>query len=328
SELYFNYPSGNVCICRKRFPLSFGTNQPWCLTFAVFIAYAIDIIDETVMTRKIVSILLSVSLFLSGCAGKKAKVAQPPGPSPFEVAEKNYLVGNYTAAIEAYEQSLQQNDPRNRQSALFRLAVSYALRNASPDDLARSKSLFDLLIREYPSTPLADQAKLLSSSVQLVRELEAGRRQNEEQLQRLSGQVTEILQRIDELEKRQEAERNDPLRRAGVSLRDGNVKKAAEIYQAYLSTPNAPNRDEAAFRLALIQLSQEAGLRDSRLALNLLDRILKEWPESPYAPQARHLLSVHRELARLRSQVENQQAELKQLSDALNALKAIDLKRR
>jgi len=272
--------------------------------------------------------LLAVSLLFSGCAGKKTKVTPPGAPSAFEVAEKNYLAGNYTAAIQAYEQALQQNDPHNRQSALFRLAVSYALRNASPDDLAKSKSLFDLLIREYPSTPLADQAKLLSSSVQLVREMDAARRQNEEQLQRLSGQVTEILERIDELEKHQEAERNDPLRRAALSLRAGNAKDAADIYQAYLSTPDAPNRDEAAFRLALIHLSQDAGPRDSRQALNLLERVSKEWPDSPYASQARHLISVHRELARLRTQVESQQAELKQLSDALNALKAIDLKRR
>jgi len=273
-------------------------------------------------------LLLAVWLCLGGCAGKKTKVSQPQGPSPFEVAEKSYLAGNYTAAIEGYELALQQEDPHNRQSAHFRLAVSYALRNDSPDDLAKSKSLFDLLIREYPSTPLADQAKLLSSSVQLVRELDAGRRQNEEQLQRLSGQVTQILQRIDDLERNQEAERTDPLRRAAMSLRAGNLKDAAEIYQTYISTPNAPNRDEAAFRLALIHLSQEAGLRDSRQALSLLERIPKEWPDSPYASQARHLLSVHRELARLRSQVESQQAELKQLSDALNALKAIDLKRR
>jgi len=279
------------------------------------------------MTRKLAIVLLAVSLFLGGCA-KKAKVSQPQAPSPFEVAEKNYLAGNYTAAIAAYEQALEQKDSHNRQSALFRLAVSYALRNASSDDLAKSKSLFDLLMREYPSTPLADQAKLLSSSVQLVRELEAGRRQNEEQLERLSGQVTQILQRIDELERNQEAERNDPLRRATLSLRAGNLKDAAEIYQSYLSNANAPNRDEAAFRLALIHLGQEAGLRDSRQAFNLLERIPKEWPDSPYASQARHLLSVHRELARLRSQVESQQAELKQLTDALNALKAIDLKRR
>jgi outer membrane protein assembly factor BamD (BamD/ComL family) len=280
------------------------------------------------MSRKTVFVLLASLLFLGGCAAKKPKVAQPRSPSPFEIAEKNYLAGHYTAAIEAYEQSLQENDPRTRQSALFHLAVSYALRNASPDDLLKSKSLFDLLIREYPTTPLADQAKLLSGSVQLVRELEAGRRQNAEQLQRLSGQVAEILQRVDELEKHQQAEENDPLRRAAASLRAGDVKAAVEIYQTYLSTPNAPNRDEAAFRLALIHLSQETGLRDTRLALNLLDRISKDWPDSPYAPQARHLLAVHRELARLRSQVESQQAEVKELTDALNALKAIDLKRR
>lgn len=280
------------------------------------------------MTRKMVLTLLAVSLFFAGCAEKKVKVAQPRAPSSFDLAEKNYLAGNYTAAIAAYELFLQQNDPHNRQQAIFRLAVSYALRNSSPDDLAKSKSLFDLLIREYPSTPLADQAKLLSSSVQLVRELDAGRRQNEQQLQRLSGQVAEILQRIDELEKHQEAERNDPLRRAAASLREGNVKDAADIYQNYLSAPNAPNRDEAAFRLALIHLSQEASARDNRQALNLLERIPKEWPDSPYAPQARHILSVHRELARLRTQVESQQAELKQLTDALNALKALDLKRR
>src|SRR5512147_2260274 len=98
------------------------------------IEYAIEINCKIHMTRKIVFVLLAVSLVLSGCAAKKPKIAQPKGPSPFEIAEKNYLAGNYTAAIQGYEQSLQQNDSHNRQTALFRLAVSYALRNASPDD--------------------------------------------------------------------------------------------------------------------------------------------------------------------------------------------------
>ena len=58
--------------------------------------------------------LLALSLLLNGCASKKVKVTQPGAPSSFELAEKNYLAGNYTAAIAAYEQSLQQNDPHNR----------------------------------------------------------------------------------------------------------------------------------------------------------------------------------------------------------------------
>ncbi|HXK61779.1 MAG TPA: tetratricopeptide repeat protein [Acidobacteriota bacterium] len=281
------------------------------------------------MRRRFVRILvLAVFLVSAGCAQKKVQVSTPAPESHFDVAQQNYSAGNYTAAIASYQQYLQQNDEKNREIALFRLAASHALRNQAPDDLIQAQSLFGRLIQEYPSTPLADQAKLLASSLKLVTDLEERRRQNEEHLQRLSLQVATILERMQELEKRQEAERNDPLRRAAEHLRNGRIKEAAKIYEAYLADESAPHGDEAAFRLALIQLGQGTGSRDNRQTLNLLERISRDWPKSPYANQARQLLTVYRDLARLRSQVENQQAELKQLNEALDALKAIDLKRK
>jgi len=276
----------------------------------------------------ILAIFLSV-LLLAGC-GKKAQVKRPAAVGKsLQVAESYYLAGDYANAIPAYESYLRKAEPANRETVLFHLALSYALSSDSPEVLTRAQALLTELIKDYPSGEIAHEARLLLRNIATLREFQTTRIEEKQRLEQLSTDVEKLTQRVAELEKQRETDSSDPLRKAAQLMRDGSFQEAANIFRDYLaSTENLPRRDEAAFRLAMIYLAPESGLRDLRAALGLLDRIAHDWPEGPYGAQSRYLLSIHRELSRLRTQVESQQAQVKQLNDELNALKEIDLKKR
>ena len=281
------------------------------------------------MKRATISVLFLSLLVFAGC-GKKTQVKRPvPVRSSFQLAEAHYLAGDYANAIPAYESHLRSADQANRETALFHLALSYALAGESVQDLSRAQALLTQLIKEYPSGETAHEARLLSRDLALMREFQTMRVEEQQRLEQLSADVAKLMQRVAELEKHRESDSSDPLRKASLMMREGSFQEAANIYRDYLaSQENLPHKDEAAFRLAMIHLSPENGLRDVRAALGLLDRIGRDWPEGPFAPQSRYLLSMHREVTRLRTQVENQQAQMKQLNDELKALKEIDLKKR
>jgi outer membrane protein assembly factor BamD (BamD/ComL family) len=279
-------------------------------------------------SKRMAVALLSLALMLGSC-GKKAQVRQPPRGDSFRSAEAYYMAGDYAQAVPAYEAYLKQERQDHREQALLHLALSYSLGGDSPEQLARAQALLGQVIREYPAGAAASEARLLLQNLTVLEELQASRKREEERLRQLSADIATLMQRVTELEKQRESESSDPLRKAAGLVRDGMLKEAAAIYTEYLASPEASLRkDEAAFRLALIELTPDSGVQDARAALGLLQRIGRDWPQSPYAAQARYLLSVHRELTRLRSQVQAQQAELKQLDDELKALKDIDLKKR
>ena len=281
------------------------------------------------MKRATISVILVSLLVFAGC-GKKAQVKRPaPAGNTFQIAEAYYLAGDYANAIPAYEAHLRRADPANRETALFHLALSYALSGESSADLTRAQSLLTQLIKDYPSGETAHEARLLSRDLALLREFQTLRVEEQQRLERLSADIAKLMERVSELERQRKNDAPDPLQKAATLLRQGSFQEAANMFREYLSSQDdLPHKDEAAFRLAMIYLAPESGLRDVRAALGLLDKVGREWPEGPFAAQSRFLLSVHRELTRLRTQVENQQAQVKQLNDELQALKEIDLKKR
>jgi tetratricopeptide (TPR) repeat protein len=281
------------------------------------------------MRQASVILLLVLTVSTLGCARKGAAVPTASSFNHFDIAEKHYRAGNYAEALEAYQQHLQGADPAHRDVALFHMALSYALGGKSSEDLAQALRLFDVVASEYPEGEKAQQARLLSRSVRLIQQLQAERDRQEVALAEISESLEQLVARVSELERHREVEQSSPLRRASNFIREGRVKEAAEIYVSFL-TENAggPGTDEAAFRLALIYLSANSDLRDPRLAFGLLEGIVRDRPDSIFASQAAYLLSVHREVTRLRTQVESQRVELNKANQELQALKAIDLRRR
>ena len=106
------------------------------------------------------------------------------------------------------------------------------------------------------------------------------------------------------------------IREANVQLRDGKPAAAVRILEdAIRRFPDAPSHDQALYDLARALVLSANGGRDYRLASAHLDRLLREYPASSYAPDARALrIALNAYVAR--------SAELDRL---LERLKAIDL---
>ncbi|MBI4443279.1 MAG: tetratricopeptide repeat protein [Acidobacteria bacterium] len=109
----------------------------------------------------------------------------------------------------------------------------------------------------------------------------------------------------------------------------GDYASAARFYQSYLDTSPAPaNHDRALFRLALMYLFPESPLRDQPLALEMLQKLVADFPQSLHRPEAEFLLRLHQEAEGLRSDLSKRDQRIKELTQELERLKQIDMQRR
>lgn len=76
------------------------------------------------------------------------------------------------------------------------------------------------------------------------------------------------------------------------SLQLGNQQQASNLFERIVSAPPVAGvTDEVLFRLALLQLAEDAGSKGMARSQVLLDRLKKEFPDSPWAPHATALVS-------------------------------------
>jgi outer membrane protein assembly factor BamD (BamD/ComL family) len=87
---------------------------------------------------------------------------------------------------------------------------------------------------------------------------------------------------------RSSAEADRLVRDADAQLRAGNAPAAARILDGVVHRfPDTPVHDEALYGLARALVLSGNGAREYRQAAAQLDRLLREHPTSPYAPDAR-----------------------------------------
>jgi hypothetical protein len=111
-------------------------------------------------------------LFLApgGCHRRTPAVAglPPPTPSPApptrEVAEGSYGAGDYAGATQAYETYLKENpSAEDRDKALFRLAMSYALSGNDPENFRKAQNLLRALFIQFPRSQYKPEAQYILS---------------------------------------------------------------------------------------------------------------------------------------------------------------------
>ena len=85
-----------------------------------------------------------------------------PGAVEHEQADRAYTAGRYDEAIQAYESFLllSPNGDR-RDEALFRLGLSYALRNNGEADWQHARNSLKQLVNDYPGSPLKPPASVI-----------------------------------------------------------------------------------------------------------------------------------------------------------------------
>jgi tetratricopeptide (TPR) repeat protein len=113
--------------------------------------------------------LLLLCLVPAGChRGTPAAAGLPPPPTfpapTLEVAEAFYGAGDYAGATQAYETYLKENpSAEDRDKALFRLAMSYALLGNSPESFRKAQNLLRTLFTQFPRSQYKPEAQYILS---------------------------------------------------------------------------------------------------------------------------------------------------------------------
>lgn len=203
------------------------------------------------------------------------------GEKLFLQAEAEDNRGQYRSAADLYEALVLRYPSSSRvDDALFRLGFLYANLLNDPD---RSLNAYRQLLELTPKSPLADEALAKIAELRLEAQDVAGAtRTYQEIIQRFSDDPGIVAQTY--------------LRMARVFYRQGDADGADRACQAVLRVQAPPeNLAEAQYLLAQIT---EKLRRDPKTALEMYKRMVKDYPNSYFAPEAEsRIRSVEEETA-------------------------------
>jgi TolA-binding protein len=128
----------------------------------------------------------------------KPPPAPPPSPTVFfSDGEREFSDGNYLEAAQSYQKYLDLSSiDLNRDRALFRLAMSYALSSTSSLAFQLAQTHFENLVARYPSSPYAAEAKFVVGLMEETLKLRADSREKDERIKRLASEL-DRLKKID-----------------------------------------------------------------------------------------------------------------------------------
>jgi tetratricopeptide (TPR) repeat protein len=155
-------------------------------------------------TNRIIIITFSTILALSACKKSVPRVPivtvpPPPASSPatvaFDEAERVFDAGNYDEACRAFENYLRLNPAGSqRDQALFRLGLAYALRTAA--DWQRASGAFRQIVEGFPASPFKAPANLILTLHYELDQLNASAQQRDQRIKQLTTEL-DRLKRID-----------------------------------------------------------------------------------------------------------------------------------
>jgi hypothetical protein len=180
--------------------------------------------------RNSLLILVLCGLPLTGCIHRQPPaVATPPQAQlpqhTMTAADKRFSAGEFLQAAQAYETYLQAGpDVPNRDRAIFRLAISYALAGGEQENFRKTQSLLRTLFTQYPESQYKSVSQyILSLQAEIdllrvdIREQEDRIREQDASLQEKDGNLEESLKNIQAKEKALR-EKDRLLRERGRSL--------------------------------------------------------------------------------------------------------------
>lgn len=98
----------------------------------------------------------------------------------------------------------------------------------------------------------------------------------------------------------------------------GQYLDAAQAYEYYLrQNPNAPDRDETLFRLAMSYALAGNEPENFRRAQNLLRTQFTQFPDSQYRPAVEYILSLQTDIDRLRVDLREKSDRIREQEEAL-----------
>jgi len=156
-------------------------------------------------TGGVIAIVFSASLALSACNKRVPVPVIPPAPAPrpaptpaataLAEADRAFNAGSYDEACREYENYLRlYPDATQRDQALFRLGLGYALRPAA--DWQRASSAFRQVVEGFPNSSFKPPSNLILSLHSEVDQLSANTQQRDQRIRQLTTEL-DRLKKID-----------------------------------------------------------------------------------------------------------------------------------
>jgi tetratricopeptide (TPR) repeat protein len=246
-----------------------------------------------------------VAILLAGCAtfdGIKGKIT---AREYLHRSSELLADGNYQEAIEENQKVLSMEaESVHKDQALFNIALTYAHNKNPGRDYRKSLGYFKTLIKDYPESPLREQAEIwvnVISALQKSRLKSKGdnNEQNEPDGQRASNeQVTPNLH----------------LLRSQKLFSEGKYREVLDENSVLLEMPGkSPFRDRALFNMGLVYAHQDNPDKDYAKSLSYFTKLINEYPDSPLAVQAsiwQNVLNVIEKAKQVDLEIEQKKKEL------------------
>jgi uncharacterized small protein (DUF1192 family) len=149
---------------------------------------------NTTRTGILISLLLCAAPY--GCMKPPAKTAAPapaskPAPPSSANADQFYDSGEYLDAAQAYELYLKENpEAGDRDRAMFRLALSYALAGGEPENFRKSQNLMRTVYTQFPESQY-------KKTIQVILSLQTDIDRLRVDLSEKSGQIKELSESLE-----------------------------------------------------------------------------------------------------------------------------------
>lgn len=267
---------------------------------------------------------LLISSYILGCAVERREVAsqkevitpefqeeQNSEAAPWEAlqrARRLFLQGDFDASLEENQKVLSwAGKAYPADKALFNMGVIYAHAANVKKDPEKAIAYFRKVLEEFPQSPLSEESKvwvnLLQKNVELTKDV-VDLTQENVALQQENMKLSHTVEKSKEQENTAQSIR-DHFQRAKRFFDQGNYEASLEENQRVLSFPgkNIP-KDRALFQMGLICIQTGNPKRDAEKSLSFFQRLLKEYPQSPWIDEAKTWVAVIQENVKLNQMIE------------------------
>ena len=273
-----------------------------------------------------------ISLLLLGCLPEMHRVTVQTEPAATGLQEESassgetpwdelqrarelFLQGDYEASAEENLKILQragENPPADR--ALFNLGLIYAHQANPKKDPSKALEYFRRVVEGFSPNPLAEEStvwiSVLQKNLDLMRDVVDLTQENVALIQEKAALNKENARLSLMAERNRLGEETikpapDHFQRARIHFEQGNFEAALEENQKILSSSGkTTSKDRALFQIGLIYAASRNPKRDLDKSLSSFSRLVKEYPQSPFADEAKIWIDLLQENQKLNRMIE------------------------
>jgi tetratricopeptide (TPR) repeat protein len=267
---------------------------------------------------------LLISPYFLGCAAERRQVTTQKEPVtsklqeeegtdavPWEALQRARVLlfqGNFEASLGENEKVLSwAGKAYPADKALFNMGVIYAHEANAKKDPEKAIDYFRRVLEEFPQSPLSEESKvwinLLQKNVDLTKDA-VDLTQENVALQQENMKLSQTVEKSKEQENTAQSAR-DHFQRAKRFFDQGNYEASLEENQRVLlfTGKNIP-KDRALFQMGLIYIQTGNPKRDPEKSLSFFQRLLKEYPQSPWKDEAKTWVAMIQENLKLNQMIE------------------------